>query len=303
MSKATILRGAMLVACTVWVGISYATFGLGVHYSLDFSVKMDAKEEQLTFDDLNLQTVGFVGAPAGWAGETFGPEDIPIYFDRGEMARTPFALGGKVYVDIIPIIDCIEIGGGFAAFEYDGKIRYPTSITVGAAAPATPDSLMNMIDQDLVTVEYDTLSTNIEDNASGVPGITKTPYAKLDMGLTIRKYIPLPVIDKVLKPYGGLGFDVMFTTPVISAGLVDDAVGADLTGDMSVAQVVAVMQDPATSQKIIDEIMARLFTPHFGMNIVLGFLLKPPVVPLGIYVDGKLAIPFGKLDEDAGVTG
>ncbi len=28
-----------------------------------------------------------------------------------------------------------------------------------------------------------------------------------------------------------------------------------------------------------------------------------PVVPIGVYVDGKYAIPFEKLDEDANVTG
>ena len=105
------------------------------------------------------------------------------------------------------------------------------------------------------------------------------------------------------RPYGGLGFNVMMATPVPSAGLVNDAIGEDLSGDLTIDSVQADLSDPATSQKIVDELMARLMTPHFGMDIVVGFMLKPPVVPIGLYVDGKFAIPFGKLDDDANVTG
>jgi hypothetical protein len=289
-----------------YVGSVFATFGMGLHYSLDFSVKMEALEEQLLFDDLNLTTEGFGTLPGGWTpAQTITPENIPISFDRGEMTRTPFGLGAKLYVDIIPFIDCIEIGGGFTAFQYSGKIIYPKSIQVlDPTTTLTPDQLLAGQDPKLVDIQYDTLSTNIEDieGAPAIPGITKTPYAKLDMGLTIRKYIPIPAVDKFLRPYGGLGFDVMFATPVPSAGLVNDAIGADLTGDKSVSEIVAVMQGDAAN-KVIEEILARLMTPHFGMNIVLGFMLKPPVVPVGLYIDGKFLIPFGKLDDDANVTG
>ncbi|MBD3392426.1 MAG: hypothetical protein GF418_10140 [Chitinivibrionales bacterium] len=305
MSRTRVLLAALITMCAGYASLSHATWGIGAHYILDGSVKMDAVAEQLTFDDLALQTDGFGGLPAGWVGEAFGPEDIPIYFDRGEMLRTPFGLGGKLYVDIIPIIDCIEIGGGFAAFQYDGKIKYPTSIDVNPGAPATPGELLQMAEDDLVTVTYDSLSTNLEDIASGVtiPGISQTPYAKIDMGITIRKYIPLTATLKWFKPYGGVGFDVMFATPVPSAGLVNDAIGEDLSDSMTVTEVMAVMQNPETANKIVEEIIARLMTPHFGMNLGLGFILKPPAAPIGLYVDGKMAIPFGKLDDDADVRG
>jgi hypothetical protein len=304
MSKLKLVIAMSLLVCIGYAGSAFALLGVGIHYSLDFTVKMDQADEQLVFNNLKLSTAGFGTIPSGWANTTFTPNDIPIYFKRSSMGRTPFGLGGKVYVDIIPFIDCIELGGDFAAFQYDGKIKYPKSIGVNATAPATPGSLLTMQDAGQVTVVYDSLSTNLEDisGAPGIPGISKTPYAKLDLGLTVRKYIPIPVIDNVFRPYGGLGFDVIFATPVPSAGLVNDAIGADLTGTKSVAEVVTVMQDPATSKKIVDELLARLMTPHFGMNIVVGFMIKPPVVPLALYVDGKYVIPFGKLDKDAGVT-
>jgi hypothetical protein len=308
MSRFRTVAAASLIMCMGYAGSAFAIFGIGAHYSLDFSVKMDAANEQLRFDNLLLSTEGFgASMPGTWLDQTISPDNIPIYFDRGEMTRTPFGLGMKIYVDIIPFIDCIEIGGGFTAFQYDGSIRYPKSISVGnPAITAPPDSLISLATNpaNLITIEYDTLSTNLEDfdGAPPIPGITKTPYAKLDMGLTIRKYIPIPVIDKVLKPYGGLGFDVMFATPVPSSKLVNDALGDKLTGPMSVTDIMGVMQEDAANL-VVEKLLSELMTPHFGMNIVVGLMVKPPVVPIGLYIDGKFLIPFGELDEGAGVTG
>lgn len=307
MHKTKKLFSAALMICMGLTVPAYAIFGVGIHYILDNSVKMDGTNEKLIFDKLQLNTKGFVDLPSAdeWVNQKFGSKDIPIYFDRGDMGRTPFGLGIKIYVDVIPFIDCIEIGSNFTAFQYDGKIKYPTSVTVKGTAPSTPAELLSMMDDEMVSVQYDSISTNVEDLADGVsiPGIKKTPYVKLDMDLTIRKYIPIPVITKVLRPYGGLGFDCIFATPVPSAGLVNDAIGDKLSGSKSVEEVMSVMQDSKTPQKIVDELISRLMTPHFGMNVMLGFMLKPPVFPVGIYVDGKYMIPFGKLDDDANVTG
>lgn len=306
MSKSKFLCVAAVAVCLSYTSSAFGAFGLGLHYSLDFSTKMDAANEQLTFDSLNLVTTGFAGSlPSTWTSSmTISPQNIPIYFDRGELTRTPFGLGGKIYIDIIPFIDCIELGGDFAAFEYDGKIKFPTGIAILQNTTLTPDEVLSGQNPSLVSITYGSISTNIDsiEGAPALPGISKTPFVKLDINLTIRKYIPVPVIDKVIRPYGGLGFDVMFATPVPSAGLINDAIGEDLIGNKTLTEVVAVMQDTETPNKIITEIVDRLMTPHFGMNIVVGLMIKPPVIPIGIYVDGKYMIPFGKLDDDANVT-
>lgn len=301
----TVVAGS-LILCVGYVSSAFALFGMGVHYSLDFSVNMDKGDEQLTFDDLNLTTEGFGGTlPTGWTPvQTITPENIPIYFDRGSMERTPFGLGAKIYLDVIPFIDCIELGGGFSAFQYDGRIIYPNNISVlDPATSLTPNQLLAGKSIDLVQITYDTLSTNLEDmdGAPPIPGLTKTPYMKLDLGFSIRKYVKIPIVDNFIRPYSGLGFDVIFATPVPSAGLLADAIGADLTGDKSVAEIMAVMQGGA-AKKVTDEIIARLMTPHFGMNVIAGFRVKAPLFPLGLYVDGKYAVPFGKLDENANVS-
>jgi hypothetical protein len=296
-----------LLLCFGFITPVWAVIGFGIHYSMDASVKMNSANERLTFDQLKLNTNGFIDMPSTWSNTIFNPSDIPIYFDRGQMSRTPFGLGAKLYVDVIPFLDCIELNGTFVAFQYDGKIRYPKSLTVDSKAPSTPDELLQMMDKGLVTAEYDSLSTNYDDlrgtNGLKIPGISKTPYIKLDLELNLRKYINIPVIKTFLRPYGGAGFDCLFATPVPSAGLVNDAIGGSLTGSKTIDEIQKTMSDPKTAQKIVDEIINRLMTPHFGMNITAGFMLKPPVFPVGIYIDGKYIIPFGKLDTEADVTG
>lgn len=293
-----------LLICFGLAAPAWAIFGFGIHYSMDASVKMSSAAEQLTFDQLKLNTTGFVNMPSSWTNTLFKPSDIPIYFQRGSMSRTPFGLGAKMYVDVIPFLDCIELNGTFAAFQYDGKIKYPTSLTVDSKAPSTPGELLQMMDQQLVKPVYDSLSTNLEDlSKTKIPGISKTPYIKLDLELNVRKYVNIPVIKTFLRPYGGAGFDCLFATPIPSAGLVNDAIGSELTGSKTIQQIQDVMSNSETAQKIVDEILNRLMTPHFGMNVTVGFMLKPPVFPIGIYVDGKYIIPFGKLDSEANVTG
>jgi len=304
MRKSTTLLAAVLAVCTAYVGTSYAIFGIGAHYVLDFSVSMpDAEDDALVFEDLRMNATGFGGAFASdLASQIFEPEDIPIYFDRTGWKRTPFALGGKVYVDIIPFIDVIEIGGGIACWEYTGLIRYPTGIRV-TADPAGDTSLLSLQDAGIVEVDYETMDLTLEGNGIRFPGISGTPYVKLDMGLTIRKYIPVPVVDKVLRPYAGAGFDVHFATPVPSSGLISDALGDALEGQKSFQDVANIMGSNENAKKVTQEILNRLFTPHYGMNFVAGLMVKPPVIPIGIYVDGKLVIPFGPLDKDADVKG
>ena len=298
-----------LLFCFGFITPAWGVIGFGIHYSIDGSVKMNSANERLTFDQLKLTTGdgkngGFITPQANdWLNKEFNPSDIPIYFDRGKMDRTPFGLGAKLYVDVIPFLDCIELNGTFVAFQYDGKIKYPTSLTVNSGANST-GNLLDMIDQKLITPVYDSLSTNLEDlSSTKIPGISKTPYIKLDLELNLRKYVNIPVIKTFLRPYGGVGFDCLFATPVPSAGLINDAIGSDLTGSKTIEEIQSIMSNSETAQKIVDEIIGRLMTPHFGMNITAGFMLKPPVFPVGIYIDGKYIIPFGKLDTEADVTG
>jgi len=52
-----------------------------------------------------------------------------------------------------------------------------------------------------------------------------------------------------------------------------------------------------------EEFFKELFTPHSGMHILLGAMVKIPILPLGIYADGKFMIPFDKPDANVELGG
>ena len=57
------------------------------------------------------------------------------------------------------------------------------------------------------------------------------------------------------------------------------------------------------AKKIIKEITSNLMTPHWGCHLDLGVMVKLPVIPVGIYVDGKLMIPFDNMDKNVDLGG
>ena len=46
-----------------------------------------------------------------------------------------------------------------------------------------------------------------------------------------------------------------------------------------------------------------MFTPHYGCQVLAGVMVKIPVIPIGVYAEGKYMIPFGPYDKDANITG
>jgi hypothetical protein len=286
---------------------SYAIFGLGIHYGMDFSLSMSDKlNEQLAFDNLTLNTnTGFGTPPAGFPA-LFQPAAIPIFIDRADFTRSPFNLGAKVYVDIIPFIDAVELSGNFGVWEYNGSIRYPTGVTINSTPPSTVTSLVDMENSGIVTVAYDTMDLTLKGNGMKIPGLSLTPYMKLQMELNVRKYLKLPVVGKIIKPYAGGGFGVHFATPAISAGLVNDAIGDAFTSGSAIdltGGLVPILSNADNQKKIVETLISKLMTPHYGIDILAGIMIKPPIIPIGIYADGKYIIPFGPYDKDAKING
>jgi hypothetical protein len=304
-----------LVCAAMMAVPANAIFGIGLHYGMDFSLSMpDKVGAQVAFNNLSLNTVGtgFSGAGVGaLAGVIFKPSDIPIYIDRSGLERTVMNLGGKIYVDVIPFIDAIELSGNFGVWQYNGRMRYPTGISVDNGAAANM-SLLQMQTNNLVHVTYDTMDLTLKSSGVSFLGMSETPYAKLQAELNIRKYLKIPVIGKVIKPYAGAGANINFATPALSAGLVDDAIGSaftasaagtQLAGPVGGGSLVDVMTQPDVQKKIVEELLKRLFTPHYGAQVLVGIMIKPPIIPLALYVDGKYMIPFGPYDKDANITG
>lgn len=293
MSKNKIVT-AFLTLTSALCFSTYAIAGVGIQWGNDFSMNMDdAVGEQLVFSQLKIKSgiTNYTGTISGVS--------LPIHVNRTAWERKPFNLGAKFYIDIIPFIDAVELSSNFGVWEYKGTIDYPTAMTYNGASgnpvPSTKD----------FTPVYATTPITLDNFGLGYLGIKNTPYMKLNFDLTIRKYIlrfPKPL--KTLNLYGGGGVSLIFATPVLSPKLVEDALGNQLNTTKSLAELQSgLLGNNKVMKAILDEITGQLMTPHWGVHIDLGVMIKIPVMPFGVYVDGKFMIPFADLDESVDVGG
>ena len=77
--------------------------------------------------------------------------------------------------------------------------------------------------------------------------------------------------------------------------VIESSLGTALSGNVDPSVVFG---NTDNLEKIGNHIISELMTPHFGAHLILGFQIKPPIVPLAIYSDAKFTFG-GKLDESA----
>jgi hypothetical protein len=271
-----------------------AAVGFGIHWGNDFSMGMDDKiDEQLVFDSLKINQI-----PNAPANRIFSGAELPIYVTRTDWNRKLINIGAKFYVDVIPFIDALELSSNFGVWEYKGSIKYPTSLTYKnpTTLNPTPDQLFDIV--------YTSKDITLKEFGMGYLGLRQTPYMKLNFDLTVKKYIfQFPPALKTLRLYGGGGASLTFATPVLSTKLVEDALGDRLNSIKNITNLNNTFSEKEIAQDIVEEIGKQLMTPHWGCHLDLGVMVKIPVLPIGIYVDGKLMIPFTKLDKSVDVGG
>ncbi len=291
MFKCKILAALLTLASSVYFS-AFAIIGFGLHYGTDFSVHMEDNSAQLVFSQLKINS-GVEGYNLPLDGSS-----LPIYVDRTGWERKPFNLGAKVFIDAVPFLDCVELSSNFGAWQYDGVIRYPRTMSYKGGTTSVPKPS----DFDVV---YDSIPISLDYFDLGYLGIDKTPYMKLNFDLTIRKFIvrfPGPL--KTLNIYAGGGATLLFATPVLSSKIVEDALGNMLNASKSVAALGGdILGERDIMKAVAEEIGNQLMTPHWGCHIDAGVMVKLPVMPVGVYVDGKFMIPFGDIDESADVGG
>lgn len=274
---------------------SFALIGIGAHYGLDFTLGMKNTTglgDHVTFDSLKLDLNQ--GANSVLTGS-----DIPAYVSRTDF-KSDFAFGGKIYIDIIPFIDAVEVSGDFGLWDYVGKIHYPSGLksTINTSNFA-----------DTANFNYTDEKLTLDNFGLGYMGLKNTPYAKLQLDLTVRKYIVrFPKRLKVLNLYGGAGVTVNFATPMLSSNLVQDVINENVKGPYDLSGGAAslgsgLLGNNAIMKGVVNKIIGGLTQPSYGAHIDLGLMVKIPVIPIGVYVDGKFMIPFGKLDKYVDIGG
>jgi hypothetical protein len=265
-----------------------ALIGIGGHYGLDFTLGMKNTEglgEHVTFDSLKLDLN---------QGSVLSGLEIPAYISRTDF-KSDFAFGGKIYIDIIPFIDAVEVSADFGLWDYVGKINYP----FGLKNPLVNTGNL----ADTANFNYTSEKLTLDNFGLGYMGLKNTPYAKLQLDATVRKYIVrIPKMLKVLNLYGGAGLTVNFATPMLSSNLVQDVINENAKGQFALAAGntnlgTGLLGNDAIMKGVVEKIIAGLTQPSYGAHIDLGLMVKIPVVPIGVYVDGKFMIPFGELDK------
>jgi hypothetical protein len=283
----------MMLCMVLGTAIFFPAFplaGVGAHYGFDLSLTMeDALKEQASLGDLRLDTAFFGGTNPGFTKRYLSGADLPVYIERTNWERHWFNLGGKVFLDIIPFINTLELSVNYGMWQYQGKIIYPTSINFTG-------TLTNPF-----SITYDTTMITMKDLGLSNIFVKNTPYAKLQFDLTARKtFLKFPPVVNIFKLYGGAGMSLFFATPLLSAGFIEKTLGNTLAAvtDVNNLQNALFGQNNSNMKKIGEQFMKEVMTPHMGMHFDLGVQLKFPVMPFGIYIDGKFLIPFGNLDKN-----
>jgi len=281
---------------------SFAIAGFGLHWGNDLTLNMeDTEKEWLAFDGLSIDTasLGLGALPSGITSITGA--NLPVYLSRTDWMRTNFNIGGKIYVDIIPFIDAVEVSANFGLWQYEGSISYPKSMSLKSGVNAS--SITNP--EDLFTVDYETVPLTLKANDMAFMGLEGTPYAKLGFDMTIRKYLfKFPPVVNILRIYGGGGMSINFATPVLSRSIIESALGKTLEDAFSLKNMdTELFNNQEVTKKILEEILSKMMTPHTGCHLDVGAMIKLPVVPIGFYVDGRFMIPFDKMDETVDLGG
>jgi len=297
----TALKCALLSMATILSLVlpAFPTAGIGVQYGYDLSLSLPDKiGEQASLTDLSLNTSSFGGTPPADVPTTISGKDLPIFINRTGWTRNWFDVGGKVYIDCIPIIDALELSTNYAMWEYQGQIIYPTSITFHAPVPPPVTPAYSSSLDGIAQINYDTSTITMKNLGLSNPFVQNTPYAKLQFDLTARKYIlSLPPITHTIRIYGGAGMSMFFATPLLSANLIEKAIGNTLTTIHSLQNLQSqAFGNLNVEQDIAKEFMKELFTSHRGAHLDLGAMVKFPLMPFGIYVDCKYLVPFGPMD-------
>ncbi len=303
MRLGTKVLGIGLMVALMSASPSFGLAGVGVHYGVsDLTLNMNDTPlpgEMLFFEQLQFN------ATVQNAGQ-ISVDSLPISVLRSGFEPTWLNLGGKAYIDVIPFLDAVEVSANFGVWQYEGTVRYPTTLNeTYVQANATEISSGNYEKDSLFL--YEETALTLKEFGVDYLGFNKTPYAKLHFDLSFRKNIvKLPM--KVLRIYAGGGLSAHFATPVLSSGMVEQVVQSsieniDENADLLQELNQGVFDNPEVMEQVVYKIIEGLSEPTMGMHVLFGTMVKPPIIPVGVYVDGKLMIPFGAMDPNVDLGG
>lgn len=251
--------------------VAAADIGFGFNWGFDWSVRNDTQTPQPVDIDILLTTEDYDVIH-------FPSSDKPMSVTANNMEPAPLNFGFKFSVaSILPVE--LETAVNFGFWEYEGQFHFQGEYEDSNGDRAELDTVVNLY---------------LEDD--GFAGLTKTPYGKLSADITAKRSLD---ILPVFKPYGGAGFSLNWSTPLLSAEFVQEALGDTARADENNDTVIEDELDKVV-ELMRDNILGEF---SMGMHILAGFNLKIPAAPVQFFCDGKYAIPFKRLNENLIVHG
>jgi hypothetical protein len=288
--------------------------GFGLHWGFDFSMNMKNGNDVMS-GDFDLSHFGSYPLPKkigshdhdpddpydpddpGDPGDPSDPGDMPdllikdapyLKMSRSDWKRSALNFGGKIFVDVIPYVETIELSFNLGVWQYNSVAYYLDVDAIDVDAASGVFKLPEAKD-----LPYDSIPLTLKEYDMNYFGLNGTPYAKLQLDASVRKTV---YEWWRVKFNAGAGLSVHFATPLLNVGLIE-AVQKD-EGIETAEELVKRFMDDADGigEKILEKFLEESFSPRFGAHIAAGARLNLSLI--GLYVDGKLLIPLSKYDEN-----
>jgi hypothetical protein len=255
MKRASQYLGIAAIVILFGATTVFAIAGIGFGGGIDLLGKIDGVEDE----KLSISTIDTFVQNFGISQLDSIYGELSPKFNRDEI-KSLINIGGKGYIDALPFID-FEAAINVAAMKYDFTAEYVDPASISTFDPLNPSLAMQTISK---TVGFFRLSGD----------------------LTVRRtVIGLPPVVKLLKIYVGAGPSFVWCTPMVDKKMVNEILTEFVETALDAGGTPSV--DPAVVGKKIVE-RAEESKVKVGGHLMFGLQIKPPVIPVGIFGDGKL---------------
>jgi len=243
---------------------AFAIFGIGVHYIMNTgSLDADKGEIQLPASGIPDEI------PDNIKDEIKGKK---ITVDQ-KSASGLQGLGFKAWIDFLPYVD-IEGTLNVAATQYKTSLTVPKLVEDNGEYKVK-DTTIN-------------LSYSPEAPYNIIPGGSVDPLFGIVNGDLSVMY---PFTDiPIIRPYIGVGFSYFASIPIANYSFAEKM----LTKNQSLLDALTDPNNPEAAAEIKKTLVKTLqnesYTTGMGGHIIAGFRIKPPIIPLAIYANGKYYI-------------
>jgi len=277
----------VLVLLILLTGTSnlFALAGIGFMGSYDLTFSSDSVNKSISIaqiDTLIARQVVILNVAPGGLGDA-----LQLKYDADlkpslsiESMTNLFGLGGKIYIDAIPVID-IEAAFFISGNKYDFKVNYPDLKALSDIASGGV-SVANI--------------ANIQDTSFDGLGI----FSRIATDITIRyPLLKFPPVVNIFKLYVGAGPSFVLQTPLINEELVNEILNPFIEEAMS-GSLGASPSPTDLADALIDQ--AKKLELKTGGHLLLGMHIKPPIFPMGLIIDSRFHFGLPTDDDMPGTS-